>query len=216
MSALNEEEQRRIEAFLQLSRIERGTRGFIKSELAKIDGPDWHRRLPQDVREKVEARGLEFTDFPDLRKILNSSWKRLGDAVRPVKRAHFLNLLEALEPIRNDVAHSRDISEGALSVIQAAYYLGQPILGLKGQETSFPASSPSVIAQRLRVALTYTSEINPADIAALQQDPDHWTRCEALEAYERIRQRPGRGEDLMQKVRSAALTAVDEIQDSNN
>jgi hypothetical protein len=202
-------EQRRVDAFLQLSRLERGIRRFLEKELSRTDGPSWPRTLPNDVKKKVVSGGLELTDFPDLKKILGSKWRRLGDSTSGIRKDHLLSLLEALEPIRNDVAHSRDVPPGALAMVQAAYYVAEPILASDSLGDPLPPTvHQRVVLDRLHGALTYFAPIQESELYTLHDLDGYRETRVAIENYERVRFRPGRTEELMNQVRSVALDCV--------
>jgi len=210
LETLSEDEQRRIDAFLQLSRLERGLRAFLQEELSKVNGPNWVRALPKDIKEKIELRGVEYADFPDLKKILASNWRRLTGAVSQMKKEQILAHLEGLERVRNDIAHSRDVSDGALALVQAAYYVISPLFDESSQGKGFPLTDRPIIAlTRLRGAISYSEPVASADLRCLLGAGDYRDVCQSIEDYERVRVRPGRDPGLMKRVQSEALDAVD-------
>jgi Swt1-like HEPN len=207
---ISEVEQRCLDAFLQLSRIERGLRSFIERELMRSDGPKWARSLPRDIREKVEKKGIEHTDFPDLRKVLGSSWRKLGSSVNALKKNQVLNHLEGLEPIRNDIAHSRNVSEASLALVQAAYHVVGPLINESTSVRAFPPTAhPSVALSRLRGAIAHSSAITDADLNMLRAHSGQQRVCELVAEYERVRKRPGRDPLLLDTTRANAMQEID-------
>jgi Swt1-like HEPN len=207
---LTEDEQRRLDAFLQLSRIERGLRSFIQRELRQSDGPKWAKSLPKDVREKVEAGGISGTDFADLKKVLGSAWRKFGSKVNAVKRDQILIHLEGLEPIRNDVAHSRDVSERSLALVRAAYFVAGPLIESPGGLRPLPPTEhASVALERLRGAIQHSSQIAAADVETLHAGGDQEGVCRLIADYERVRGLPGRDPRLLEATRSSAIEALD-------
>jgi hypothetical protein len=210
-TAVSEDEERRIDAFVQLTRIERALRCFLEQELEKLEGPRWSRGLPRDIVEKVkDPPTLQFTDFPDLKKILGSKWSRLK-SLQQANKAQILTHLEGLEPIRNSIAHSRDISSGESALVQAAYFLLFPLLDDQETAKALPvACHPRTVLMRLKAALEYSGSVDPAEISLLRTRGDYRHVCEALASYERVRNRPGRSVALMKEVRREALKALSE------
>jgi Swt1-like HEPN len=212
---LSEDEQRRVDAFIQLSRLERGLREFIEVELSRVEGPEWARTVPQDVKEKVQAGGLEATDFPDLRKVLGSAWRKLGDAVSGLEKRQVLVHLEGLEPIRNDIAHSRNVSPGGLAMVQAAYYVLGPILDLHSAAGELPRTPyPRLTLDRVRGALTHSAGVDPSDLESLGDIAGHREMRRAVGDYERVRNRPGKSQALLNEARSTALETVDVLSET--
>lgn len=207
----SEDEQRRLDAYLSLSRLERGLRRFLEQELSRLHGERWVRALPNDVKAKVEAADLEHIDFPDLKKTLGANWRHLQIQDAPEKR-HALSHLEGLEPIRNDIAHSRNISEGALSVVQAAIHILTPLFEPTARgERSLPATNhPRLALVRLRAAMAADVSVSMCDVATLEQESAYRPAAEAIQAYVRVRSRPGRRPDLLRATKQAAEEKVTE------
>ena len=108
-----------------LNSVEKALKELIAKKLAKTS-PDWRiERIPPDVRkmaEKRKARSLEdqdagerslihYVDFAGYAKIITmeDNWDGIFKEIFHHKEA-ILTKLKELEPIRNAVMHSRDIS----------------------------------------------------------------------------------------------------------
>lgn len=117
------------EARQLLQRLERALRDFIVDELSSASEDWWKERIPSDIRDNTERRResrekpspwddsgdhrpIDYVDFPDYGKILlrKDNW-------RDTFKHHFQDKtvlqakLRELQPIRNDVAHSRDLTD---------------------------------------------------------------------------------------------------------
>lgn len=110
-----------------LAILETELRSFIASGLSPVSDNWWKQRIPEDIRERAEKRkasreqtypGMgqqecpiyEYLDFPDLQTIITS--KNNWDEVfkETFKRPDFVQVkLGEINPIRNDIAHHRDI-----------------------------------------------------------------------------------------------------------
>ncbi len=213
-ASLTESEQRRVDAFVRITRLERGIRAFIETELSRVDGPQWHRALPGDVREKVEAGGIEATDFPDLKKILGSAWRKFGESVSEVRKDHLLNFLEALETVRNDIAHSRDVSAEGLSMVGATYYVARPLLAAgTSMQFGLPQTPHTqVVLDRIKTALKYRECVEQPDLDSLRRLGDFAGVCSVLDDYERLRLRPGRSPALLDQLHDRAMREIDSAQ----
>jgi hypothetical protein len=117
--------------YLLLKRVEETLRGHIVSSLSALTPNWWTERVPDDVRLNAERRReaqavmwpwyegqtlplMHYVDFADYSKIITrrDNWRdtfagTFGDA--ELLRAK----LRELEPIRNDIAHSRGLSTTA-------------------------------------------------------------------------------------------------------
>lgn len=111
-----------------LRALEQALRECIAASLSKVSSNWWNERIPQDIRSKAEHRQFsrekvwpwltgnkyspaEYLSFPDYLKIIleQSNWDQVfapifldADSLR-VK-------LHELEPIRNDIFHSRELT----------------------------------------------------------------------------------------------------------
>lgn len=114
-----------------LQRLESSLREFISKELSKVTPDWWIQRVPADVSQNAENRKAKdeklwpwhqekdlpliyYVDFPDYIKIITrkDNWKDVFAPIFRDKDAVSTKLRE-LEPIRNDIAHSREISAHA-------------------------------------------------------------------------------------------------------
>jgi hypothetical protein len=112
-----------------LHKLEDALRRFIERELSKT-GPDWWtKRVSSEIRSKAEGRMhrqeiiwpwhpisstnmMDYLDFSDYRKIIleSANWTQIFVAC--FKNQSFVDTrMGELEPIRNDVAHSRALPE---------------------------------------------------------------------------------------------------------
>jgi len=206
---LSEDEQRRIDAFLRLTRLERGLRDFIESELTRADGVDWKKFLPPDVMEKVDPAGLEFADFPDLKKIISRAWSKFDLPSGQVEKRRVLVHLEGLEPVRNDIAHSRDVSDDELALIRAAYHTCRALIApTDPPDTLPPTTYPLVALERIGAAIDHCSAIDEDDLETVQTDQRCRAAYDSACAYTRVRERPGRSPDLMKQVQESAISSI--------
>lgn len=114
-----------------LQRLENALREFISKELSKITTDWWIQRVPPDVREHAEDRKTKsehlwpwhhekdlpliyYVDFPDYFRIITrkDNWKEVFAPIFRDKEAVSTKLRE-LEPIRNNIAHSREVGAQA-------------------------------------------------------------------------------------------------------
>jgi hypothetical protein len=119
------------EDYLRLKRLEETLRGLIVRHLSALTPEWWMRRVPEDVRSNAERRKaaresmwpwhsgqdlslIHYVDFGDYSKIIcrKDNWREVfsgtfGDI--EILRGK----LRELEPIRNDVAHTRELAEPA-------------------------------------------------------------------------------------------------------
>src|SRR3989441_5968606 len=119
------------EDYLRLKRLEEAFRGHIVGKLSALTPEWWMQRVPDDVRLNAERRKaarqsmwpwhegqdlslIHYVDFADYSKIIcrKDNWREAfsGTFGNPeLLRAK----LRELEPIRNDVAHTRDLTQTA-------------------------------------------------------------------------------------------------------
>jgi len=121
-----------VEAFRLLYTLEQELRSTIISELSHLEPSNWWLdRIPRDVRENAETRAgeklelepskhaeedlLEYVDFASYVKILlrKNNWNQAFESLFP-SREWLKSRLEELEPIRNDIAHGRELNVRSL------------------------------------------------------------------------------------------------------
>lgn len=122
------EEKKKKMPYDNIQRLENTLREFISKELSKRIPDWWVQRVPLDVRQLAEGRKAKnenlwpwhqekdlslmyYVDFPDYIKIITrkDNWKEVFAPIFRDKESISTKLKE-LEPIRNDIAHSREIS----------------------------------------------------------------------------------------------------------
>ncbi len=147
--------------------IEVGLREFIIVTLSRVD-PRWVRqRLPADVLEKYregrqeerKAKWIEliphhplyYTDFPDLRKIVErtDNWRDVFQGIFADKEV-LCGILRELEPIRNKVAHNRRVTKYDVEIIQSAYHtiaasIGEEVFAGLVQRQTVAEDIPSLL-----------------------------------------------------------------------
>jgi len=118
--------------------LEVGLREFIIAVLREAVGPGWWKqRLPGDVLDKVkEARAtytgtpwfryvelhpLHYVDFPDLLKLAlrKDNWED-GLSQVFVHKAILEGMLSRLKPVRDSIAHNREISAADLEALSSS------------------------------------------------------------------------------------------------
>ena len=111
-----------------LRNLERELRRCIEGRLSRLTANWWTERVPEEVRSRAERRmslrehvwpwleggensPIEYLDFPDYARVLldPQNWQQAFSTVFVDMDALRVKLRE-LEPIRNDVAHSRQIT----------------------------------------------------------------------------------------------------------
>jgi len=121
------EAERPSEAYDVLYALETELREFIQKQLKAISSNWWRERVPQDVRENAEKRKQRnekqwpwyggkdkplicYVDFADYAKIITrrNNWKDVFQQFFKDKETISVKLRE-LEPIRNAIAHSREV-----------------------------------------------------------------------------------------------------------
>jgi hypothetical protein len=114
-----------------LRHLEQDLRVFISGQLSSIDANWWMRRIPPEVRQAaehrlqqrertwpwtpgVEATPIHYVDFSDYSKIIGFDQNWSGVFGRFFGDVEIIrSKLRELEPIRNDIAHSRTLSTEA-------------------------------------------------------------------------------------------------------
>lgn len=110
-----------MEAYLLVKDLEQALRDCIKTRLEKISQNWWKERIPPDVRENAEKRReidalkkdlIEYIDFSDYVKIITrkDNWR---DCFKDIFESEetLRTKMRELEPIRNNIMHSRPITE---------------------------------------------------------------------------------------------------------
>ena len=111
-----------------LHTLERELRRCIEGRLSRLTENWWIERVPEEVRSRAERRmslrehvwpwleggedsPIEYLDFPDYSRVLldPQNWQQAFSPVFVDMDALRVKLRE-LEPIRNDVAHSRQVT----------------------------------------------------------------------------------------------------------
>ena len=133
-------------AYKLMYEIEVGLREFIIVSLGKDDQKWWKRRLPSDVMKKlidgrekerkirwvelISHHPLYYIDFPDLKKVIEvgDNWrdifqKTLGD------KDVFCGGLRELEPVRNNLAHNRKVSDSDVFLLRANHSILENAIG---------------------------------------------------------------------------------------
>lgn len=115
-----------------LHNLENSLRRSIERQLSRTASDWWNTCLPEDVRTRAEIRkqrretvwpwypptssnNMDYLDFSDYRKIITfkSNWDQCFKQV--FSSISFIEAkLSELEPIRNDIAHSRKLSSRAI------------------------------------------------------------------------------------------------------
>lgn len=119
----------------QLAALERGLRRLIEKRLSALTPDWWVSRTPSEVRREAERRQsrnesswpwltpnpaspMDYVDFSDYRKIIEreDNWTETFRDVL-LHREIVLGKLLELEPIRNSLAHNRELSEKEKQVL---------------------------------------------------------------------------------------------------
>jgi hypothetical protein len=114
--------------YVRLKGLEQALRELIQGRLGRMAPNWWESRIPAEVRTNAERRVqvrdrkwpwhdanssalIDYLDFSDYAKVIidPSNWNEVFRPVFGDGQVVRVKLLE-LEPIRNDVAHSRDLS----------------------------------------------------------------------------------------------------------
>ncbi|QLH09473.1 Swt1 family HEPN domain-containing protein [Candidatus Nitrosotenuis sp. DW1] len=115
------------EDYENLKILEERLRSIIQFRLSKITTEWWKQRIPQDVQENAKKRKgendspwsffrsghdlIDFVDFPDYAKIITrrDNWNEVFSSIF-YNKEEFATKLKELEPIRNAISHSRNLS----------------------------------------------------------------------------------------------------------
>lgn len=111
-----------------LQKLEQNMRPCISENLSKISTEWWKQRVPEDVRKNAEKRKkknespwlwikggnplIDFIDFTDYGKIITrkDNWSEVFRYIFEDKE-QLLSKLKELEPIRNTIMHSRNLTK---------------------------------------------------------------------------------------------------------
>jgi len=127
---------KREDAYEMLKRLETKLRECIQTSLEKVSRNWWKERIPEDVQDRARLRkeGNEkqwpwhaekdlplifYVDFADYAKIIirRDNWEQVFKQIFREKDI-ILAKLKELEPIRNAVAHVRDLSQRQLAKLR--------------------------------------------------------------------------------------------------
>jgi hypothetical protein len=137
VKAIGGREEPEYYAHTLMRSLERELRHFITNRLRAAAGDIWWRdRVPPDVRERAEERRttesaqrsiagedgselVEYVDFADYVRILlrKNNWADAFSAFFPNKE-WIATRLQELEPVRNRIAHTRDLSRTDLTRLE--------------------------------------------------------------------------------------------------
>lgn len=122
-------------AYEIIKKLEENLRQIIKSELSKISSDWWKQRVPEDVRKNADIKKIknespwswlksgthiiDYIDFTDYYKIISrrDNWNNIFKNIFYDKEKLIFKLKE-LEPIRNAIMHSRNLSSKQLNRLQ--------------------------------------------------------------------------------------------------
>lgn len=153
------------EPYKLLHSIEESLRNCISDGLSALTGNWWKERIPPDVKQQAEERKEQdespwpwmegkrfpvhyYMNFSDYSKIIvrRDNWREAFQGVfRQVERVRVLFM--ELEPIRNDVAHNRDLSERQLTVLRL--YSEDLERVLSGQKPKLDVQAPREVGEPL-------------------------------------------------------------------
>ena len=136
-----------LRAYKILYSMENAIRMLIVECLEELAGTRWYRhRLPGDIldsyqKAQIEVRKIKWTslvphhpiyyiDFPALRKIIEQK-KNWDEAFKPIfdRKDVFSASWSSVEPIRNNVAHNRCISDADIVSLTATFTFLRSAIG---------------------------------------------------------------------------------------
>ena len=132
-------EEAKFDPAQALHKLEDMLRRFIERELSKTGADWWTARVPLDIRSRAESRKqkqetvwpwhlvsstnvMDYLDFSDYRRIIldSTNWSQVFSGF--FRASSFVDSrMGELEPIRNDLAHSRPLS--AMTCNKARLYV---------------------------------------------------------------------------------------------
>lgn len=130
ISKIIKQEKRIIqkESYEILKELEQKLRQCISENLSKVSKEWWKRKVPEDVRKNAETRKkknespwlwikggsplIDYIDFSDYGKIITrkDNWNEIFKHIFE-NRENLLSKLKELEPIRNTIMHSRNLTK---------------------------------------------------------------------------------------------------------
>ena len=132
----NERQKRLEEPYKILQKLETKLRECIQTQLKTVSNNWWKERVPKDVQEKAENRKTKnekqwpwhtskdlplifYVDFTDHVKIITrrDNWKQVFKGIFQDRETISVKLRE-LEPIRNAIAHFRELSRLELNKLK--------------------------------------------------------------------------------------------------
>jgi len=124
------------EPYILLKELESCIREFIESKLSALTKNWWKERIPQDVRESTEERKdrnaalwpwtekeedhpIYYINFPEYEKIITKrdNWREIFSTYF-TDRNIITTKLRELEPIRNKIAHFRELTKSEKTKLQ--------------------------------------------------------------------------------------------------
>ncbi len=137
---LEQERKKRMEEpYKILKKLETKLREYIKTKLKMVSENWWEERIPSKIRKKAEQRKekdekqypwhkgedlhpIHYVDFTDYVKIITDkeNWEQVFKEKFKDEKVISVKLSE-LEPIRNAIAHSREVSKKDLVKLQVYY-----------------------------------------------------------------------------------------------
>jgi len=146
------EKPKREDAYEMLKRLETRLRECMQTSLEKVSKNWWKERIPEDVQDRARLRKdrnekqwpwhtekdlplIFYVDFADYAKIImrRDNWEHVFEQIFREKDI-ILAKLKELEPIRNAVAHVRDLSHTQLQKLKL--YSEDVVLCIQKEKTS--------------------------------------------------------------------------------
>jgi DNA sulfur modification protein DndB len=163
----HQEDRENQEPYRLMRRVEESLRESIADCLSAVTKNWWKERIPQDVREKAQERkdldespwpwmeGKQYPahfymNFSEYSKVISKrdNWREaFGRVFRDEEWVRVV--LKDLEKIRNDIAHSRDLSERQLTVLKL--YSGDLARVLAGSKPKLEVQVPREVGAPLAV-----------------------------------------------------------------
>lgn len=161
-----------------LERLEHALRGFIEAKLSTLTSNWWAERVPEQVRSRAERRRqhdqtmwpwlsprsggvVDFLDFSDYKTIISAAdnWDRaFRDSL--LNREIVIAKLMELEPIRNAIAHHRELSPEQATLLRI--YAQHLMVLLSTVPAASPSGTTPQLAQRPRSHASLARQITSA------------------------------------------------------